>query len=226
MPRVKEIHHFDDETNVDWERPDHSRLHSFYDWSLTALRGEATPIYCYWPHAMERIKKYNPEAKLIMAIRHPFHRALSQWRMETARGREHLPFAEAISATGRDRLSGTGGFHRVYSYVERGFYGPQIERLYRLFPRNNVYVYRTDDLWREPSATLTSIEIFLGLPPILARSVKPCYITPVPSAGYRVDPSVLRYLNEKFAPDIRRTANLTGLDLADWLEGYAEPMRE
>jgi hypothetical protein len=225
MPRIKEIHHFDDETNVDWALPDHSRLHSFFEWSQPSLRGEATPIYCYWPRAMERIRSYNPEAKLIMALRHPSYRALSQWRMETAKGREHLPFAEAVADIGRKRMFGSGGFHRVYSYVERGLYAGQIERIYRLFPSKNVYVYRTDDLWRQPAATLSSIELFLGLQPFLTGIVEPRYIAPVRSAAYPADASVLRNLNDEFATDICMTAKLTGLDLADWLEGYVEPMR-
>ncbi|AZO36323.1 MAG: sulfotransferase [Mesorhizobium sp.] len=226
LPGIKEIHHFDDESGVDWDRPDHSRLHSFYDWSRPALRGESTPIYCYWPDAIERIHRYNAEAKLIFALRHPLFRAISHWRMETARQRESLSFADAVSTGGRCRVSeAPNGVHRVYSYIERGHYSHQLERIYRLFPRHNVHVYRTDALWRRPAATLSSIEAFLGLEQLLGRLVQPRYVAPASAPENSLDHSEARCLQGQFEADIVRTAEITGLDLSDWHEGYSEPMR-
>ncbi|MDX8524948.1 sulfotransferase domain-containing protein [Mesorhizobium sp. MSK_1335] len=228
LPAIKEIHHFDDDTGVDWDRPDHSRLHDSFDWSRPALRGEATPIYCYWPHSIERIRRYNPEAKLIVALRHPVFRALSHWRMETARQAENLPFADAVSAIGRRRVSeAPNGVHRVYSYVERGFYSQQLERIYRLLPRGNVHVYRADALWNQPNLTLSSVEAFLGLEAVVGRgTAKPRYIVPTFAPSHSAEPSLARRLQREFEADIARTAELARLDLSDWLsEGYAEPMQ-
>jgi hypothetical protein len=225
LPTVKEIHHFDDEVGVNWSNPDHSRLHSYFDWSRPALRGDSTPIYCYWPNSIERIHRYNPEAKLILALRHPLFRAMSHWRMETVRKAETLPFAAAVSAFGKRRVSESpNGVHRIYSYIERGYYSSQLTRIYRLFPPTSVHVYRADQLWDRPGATLASIESFLGVEPNLARTLKPGYVAPVVSPAFTLDPSLARDLKDHFEADILKTAELARLDLSDWLEDYSEPM--
>ena len=88
LPDVKEVHFFDDET-IDWSAPDYGPYHARFDWSdPTLIRGEATPIYIYWPRSLERLAAYNPAAKIILMLRDPVERAWSHWRMETSRGVE------------------------------------------------------------------------------------------------------------------------------------------
>lgn len=148
LPEAKELHFFDDES-IAWCAPDYERLHApFTGVSRQRRWGEATPIYSYWPRAIERLATYNPDAKLILLLRHPAFRAWSHWRMETMRGYEVLPFSAAIRPIGRERVrAATGGVHRVFSYVERGLYAPQVERLLRLFPDRQLLVVRTHALW-------------------------------------------------------------------------------
>lgn len=224
---VKEVHHFDDEVNVHWSNPDHGRLHRHFNWDDPAvLRGEATPIYMYWPPALPRLKAYNPEARLIVMLRHPAHRAHSHWRMETARGLETLDFEKAVGDEARGRVrSAPFGSHRVYSYIERGFYSDQIERLLALFPRSQVHFVRTDRLWQDPINVLAGIEEFLGVENRLA-SVRRDYIVPIETSGIgSMSQAAFERLTSQFAHDIARTAALTGLHLTDWLDpSYVEPM--
>ncbi|MCR5877530.1 sulfotransferase domain-containing protein [Phenylobacterium sp. J367] len=87
LPRVKEVHFFDDE-GQDWAQPDYGAYHAHWDAPPDGRpRGEATPIYVYWPNSLERIAAYNPAMKLIVLLRDPVQRAWSHWRMEYARGR-------------------------------------------------------------------------------------------------------------------------------------------
>ena len=185
LSREKEVHHFDDEKRIDWSAPSHDRLHAQFDWSVDCvLRGEATPLYIYWPASLPRLRSYNPAAKLIVGLRHPTFRAFSHWRMETSRGNDDMPLERAISQEGCARVSrALGGVHRVFSYVERGFYAAQIERLLKLFPRGQLHFFRTDRLWEEPCATLTAIERFLGVEPLLGPRVRRRYVVPVASTG-------------------------------------------
>jgi hypothetical protein len=91
-------------------------------------------------NSLERIAAYNPRMRLILIFRDPIERAWSHWKMEYARGAETESFAWSIR-DGRSRVdagSVRAGLHRVYSYVERGFYGAQVERLLALFPREQV----------------------------------------------------------------------------------------
>ncbi len=229
MSRIKEVHHFDDETGVDWAAPDHARLHAQFDWKDGArLRGEATPITIYWPPALLRLKAYNPEAKLILALRHPSLRAWSHWRMEQGRGAEALDFETAISLAGRRRVrEAPGGVHRVYSYVERGYYAAQIERLLSVFPREQIHFLRTDQHWQDTSGTLAAIERFLGVQPVISVTAKQRYIVPLaPAETAGLSPRARIDLDALYAEDIKATAALAGLDLSDWLDpNYCEPMQ-
>jgi Sulfotransferase domain len=229
MAKIKEVHFFDDESHP-WEAPEYAKLHAFFDFSsLAKRRGEATPIYSYWPNSMERLRAYNPAARLILLLRHPVLRALSHWRMETTRGRETLPFGEAIRPAARERVRlAPGGIHSVFSYVERGFYARQIERIMTLFPADQLLVLRTDALWNNPAHTLAKVQSFLDIKNVLRAERR--YIVPAESDHstplHREDAD---YLLALYADDIRKTQHLTGVNLEDWLTvaaPYAEPMAE
>lgn len=172
LPACKEAHFFDDETGVDWSAPDYGPYHALFgDGRPGTLRGEATPIYLYWPHSLERIAAYNPAIRLILVFRDPVERAWSHWRMETARGAETESFAWCIRE-GRDRVTrAPGGVHRVHSYVERGFYGAQLARLFALFAPGQVLCLRSEDLKTHPGRILRQVCDFLHVAPF--TSVQP-----------------------------------------------------
>lgn len=222
MARQKEVHHFDSEEPARLFRS-HRRLHDQYDWSQQAVvRGEATPIYIYWPGCIEAIKKYNPSAKIIVLLRHPAFRAHSHWRMETARGAETLSFADAIRVPGRSRVNGQP--HRIFSYVERGEYAAQVSRLLRMFPREQICFERTDHLWIDGEGTVGRICRFLSVEPVALPPRR--YIAPLqlgssegPSEGDR------DFLNAIFSGEIRDAARMAQIELTHWLSpDYAEPM--
>ena len=213
---------------MDWSCPIHDRLHNQFDWSVGGVqRGEATPIYIYWPHALERLQRYHPGARLIVVLRHPTWRAWSHWRMEVTRKKEFLSFQEAVSAVGRCRVAeAPNGAHRVYSYVERGFYGAQIRQLLSFFPRPQVHFCRTDELWTDAAGTLCKIWNFLGVTATVPEFIEPHYIVPLQSTVSSEMPSSVRAeLDDLYASEIVHTSQLTGLDLSDWLKpDYHEPM--
>ena len=225
MARDKEVHHFDDEA-IDWSAPDHSRLHAAFDWAAAGVvRGEATPVTIYWPHALERLRRYNPRAKLLIGLRHPAFRAFSHWRMETKRGWDTLPFQQAVAPEGRQRVrDAPGGVHRVFSYVERGLYAGQVERLLTLFPRQQLLFFRTDRLWLEPGLVLDAVQDFIGVERRLAGQRR--YVVPLDASDLGPMPAEQRaMLDQVFAEDIRRTAALSGLEHSDWLRpDYREPL--
>ena len=73
---------------------------------------------------------------------------------------EPLSFGEAIDRE-EARLAGqeellqrgtvaTSAAHEHFSYVARGRYAEQLERWYARFPRQNVLVMRSEDLYTDP----------------------------------------------------------------------------
>lgn len=222
----KEVHFFDDESR-DWEQPDYEAFHCWFSPPRpgTAVRGEATPIYLFLPDALQRIRRYNPAARFIICLRHPSFRAHSHWRMEIARGHETLSFSDAISPQGRARQARGQWEARVFSYVERGDYAVQLRRLFRLFPRENVHILRTDRLWNTGPACMKRLCAFLGIDPQPGMGAAE-YVVPVDSRHVGgICPRDRDHLDTLFRPSIEATQDLTGLDLSDWLDpGYEEPM--
>lgn len=213
LPHVKEAHFFDDEDGVDWSRPDYAPYHRLFE-DDGRMWGEATPIYCYWPNALERIRAYNRAMKLILLFRDPVERAWSHWKMEYSKGKETEPFDWCIRE-GRARMAeGTPypGYHRVFSYVERGFYGRQLARLTALFPSNQILLLRSDALSDAPDATLATICDFLGVDrpaaPIKPRRVRIARDMRYPSELRAED---VAYLRDLYRSEMAKFSHLSGL---------------
>lgn len=212
-PARKELHFFDDEGHC-WECPDYRRYHCAFPRGSRRLLGEATPSYIWWPQALERLWDYNPRLKVIALFRDPVARAHAHWRMSRARGVETLCFSRAIR-DGRRRLEGAAPDApalRHFSYVERGFYGAQVERLMDVFPRRQVLMLRQEDLAEAHDATLARAFRFLKLPPCVVprRRVFEGARAAPPSADD------LRHLRRTYADDLARFAALTALDVSEW----------
>ena len=216
LPAVKEAHFFDEEERVDWRAPDYAPYHALFRDS-GRLWGEATPIYLYWPNALERIRAYNPAIKLILLFRDPIERAWSHWKMEYARGKETEPFGWCIRE-GRARMAAAApypGFHRVFSYVERGYYGRQLARAMALFPPDQLLLIGSEDLRREPTATIRTVCEFLGVaaPP---GEIAPKISRPAADIDYRTTLSAedVAFLQRQFADEMIRFRALAGKDPA------------
>lgn len=212
LPDVKEVHFFDDETQ-DWLAPDYAAYHARFANAGEGPRGEATPIYGYWPQSLERICAYNPAMKFVLLLRDPVARAWSHWRMETARGVERQPFSWCIRQ-GRQRLfqAEPWGHHREFSYVERGFYAEQIERLFALFPRDQVLILRSEDLRDEPGPVLDTVRRFIGAGPAAAPEARAIHVGAETDAA--LDPADAAYLREVYARDQARLRALVGTAFA------------
>lgn len=221
-PSHKEPHFFDDEA-IDWPDPDYGRLHAWYAPAAEGcLRFDATPIYSFWGPAMARIHLYNPEARLILLLRNPAQRGLSQWRMARERGAEALSFIEAIRAE-PGRLAAAAPWSWTWvtkSFLARSRYGEQLARIDTYFPRDRVLLLRSEDFFANQAETLDTIARFLGIAPFAAlpevheRRGDPAY------AASDADLAEVRGL---LSEDLRRFAALSGWDIRPWLSPEPAP---
>jgi hypothetical protein len=211
LPQFKELHFFDDDRR-DWARPDYAEYHARFPAAAGRPCGEATPIYAYWPNSLERIAAYSAAMKLIVVLRDPVQRAWSHWRMEYARGVETHPFAWCIRQ-GRQRLfdAEPWGHHREFSYVERGFYGEQFERLYRLFPKSQVLVLTSDDLRGDHGRALAQVRAFLSLPTAPTPASREVHVGREMAYPSDLTEADIDHLRTVYAADAERLAALTGV---------------
>jgi hypothetical protein len=186
-----------------------------------ALTGEASPYYMYHPSAPERIKAALPSVKIIAILRNPVDRAYSHYQHMVRVGREDLSFESAIEKES-ERLSGEAEKiaanvaypqyrHIQYSYLERGLYVEQIQKLYRLFPRENILILKSENLYTEPANIMDAAFTFLDLP------FKPGKYEVFKQGTYKggMEPKIRQELVDYFRPYNQQLYDLLGLRF-DW----------
>jgi hypothetical protein len=171
MPTSKELHYFSLHYNKDriWYSS------QFEAANPEQLCGEITPYYLFHPEVPQRIVNLIPQARLIILLRDPVERALSQYFHARRHGFEILNLADALAAE-VDRLRGSetclshpGGrhnSHQKHSYVSRSRYEEQLDRYTAIFPADQLLVMRSEDLFIRTDAWWHKIQHFLNLDPI------------------------------------------------------------
>lgn len=214
MPADKEQHFFDNDDLFRAGQVDYA----VYNRAFPArdgfrVLGETTPVYMYWPEAAERIHDYNPRMKLITILRNPIERAYSHWHLEFSRGHETLSFGEAVRQEAQRLERASADQRRVWSYVDRGHYLGQLERLWRLFGKSSVLVLRSDDLRHEPAKELGKVSEFFEISPFKGIEGKSVNVQQYSSPMAEVD---RLFLQEIFQPEISKLEMALGWDLSSW----------
>jgi hypothetical protein len=148
--------------------------------TLAALRAdrpvtfESSGYYLYHPLAAGRIATDLPGVRLLVLVRDPVERAYSAHRHELLRGFETEPFERALElepdrlAGEEDRLRSDPAYrsfsHRHHSYLARGRYAGQIERLREAVGADRVLVVDADRFFGDPYRSFAEIVEWLGLP--------------------------------------------------------------
>jgi hypothetical protein len=215
---LKELHYFDRrfEEGIEWYRRcfPPPRLKD----GRKTITGEATPYYLFHPLVPERMAEVIPEARLISMLRNPVDRAYSAYQQQVRKGREPLSFEEAIEAE-EARLRGEEGkisedehyishVHRRFSYLARGIYVDQLLRWSEFFPREQMLVLKSEDLFESSRETLKSVLTFLDLPEWEPEARR------VPNKGdyTSMAPATRRRLEEYFEPHNQRLYKYLGVD--------------
>jgi hypothetical protein len=216
MANRKEVHFFDNETFYAHGKPDYSIYHSsFSPRASHRLAGEATPIYMYWHETPRRIYEYNPNMKLIVILRNPIDRAYSHWNMERSRNAESLPFWEAIQNEQQRCLEALPYQHRIYSYVDRGYYLEQLKRLWHYFSKDRVLVLKNDYLKDQPNKTLKEVCNFLELNDFEDMKVRDVHSLPYSS---KMSDKEREYLRFTFEHEIKGIERELGWNCSNWLD--------
>jgi hypothetical protein len=155
----KELHFFDDDQNyslgLDWYR------RQMPPSTADQITVEKTPGYFVSDRVPERIHAMNRSIRLLLIVRDPVDRAISDYAQIHAarlrRGKYHPPFEQLAV----DPL--TGDVDAAYRAVRRSLYDVDMSRWLRLFRLDQFHFVNGENLVRDPSDELRRVEDFLGL---------------------------------------------------------------
>jgi hypothetical protein len=112
--------------------------------------GEISPSYFYEPAVPRRVADYLPSAKIIVSLRDPVERALSNHRFEVGLGRFN----------GSD-LSFEAGLANNPCYEEQGRYATHLKRWMSCFPRDQILVLLSEEIALHPVRICAMVYDFL-----------------------------------------------------------------
>lgn len=147
---------------LDW----YERL--FWEGQELAYRLDGSTAYLATPQSAKAIHEYNPDARIIIILRHPTSRAYSLYLWMVAEGCEWAPSFEyalgleeerAIQPTDRNSMP---QYFWNYMYCRLGLYYEQVLRYTTLFD-SNVLLVNFHEMIKQPAAEIDRIQDFLGL---------------------------------------------------------------
>jgi hypothetical protein len=190
--------------------------------------GEKTPSYVVLPDGPTRVAAVLPGVKLVVSLRDPVSRAYSQWSMNLRTGRETLSFADALEAEPERlasvdlRASVSGTSYLEHGYAMRSRYAEQLERWLAHFDRSQLYVYRSEDLYRDPERWIPPLLDHVGVRSDVVELVMPHIGM---SGRDPIDPHLRDQLIERFEPADAQLQALTGLSYYQDRDPAAHPRR-
>jgi hypothetical protein len=132
--------------------------------------GETSPSYFCDPRVPLRVRRYAPCMRIVVSLRDPVERALSNHRHEVRVG--HI----------RGILSFSAGLENNPMYIEQGRYATHLRRWFRHFPADQIMVVLMEDIAADPLGVAQTLYRFLGVdpdfvPPLVGQRDNPAYAT-------------------------------------------------
>ena len=125
----------------------------------SVVYGEASVSYLFYENVAEDIKKYNPNAKIIIMLRNPIERAFSHYLMDYRLGLISDSFENIIAKKSKHKNA-----HLFYQqYIEVSKYATQIQRYLDFFEKENILFIDYEDFKKNVSKTVDQVYNFLNI---------------------------------------------------------------
>ena len=123
---------------------------------------ERTPQYFYFKDVPKRIYDMNKFVKLILIVRDPVTRAVSNFAMAKDRNRaeDTETFKDCVLMNNGSR----GQVNSSCKYIKKSNYQRFMKHWLEIFPINQIHVTNGDQLITDPVTEIVKIEKFLGIP--------------------------------------------------------------
>lgn len=175
MPDEKEPKYFCHDLREQAEANDSTRLFPvqskeeylklFQDTEGKTAIGEASTYYLYSKTAPEAIKKFNPEAKIIIMLRDPVEQIISSYNFSVQKGHESAEnLEEALRLETKRRANPPAKrFPKSYLYQEKASFCQHINRFQNHFSNKQIKILLLDDLQHSPQEVYQEVLEFLGV---------------------------------------------------------------
>ena len=125
----------------------------------SVVYGEASVSYLFYENVAEDIKKYNPNAKIIIMLRNPIERAFSHYLMDYRLGLISDSFENVLAKKSKHKNA-----HLFYQqYIEVSKYAKQIQRYLDFFKKENILFIDYEDFKKNVSKTVDQVYNFLNI---------------------------------------------------------------
>ena len=175
------------------------------------ITGETSANYLYSDVAPARIYEHFPYIKIVAILRDPVNRTVSRYNMMVRNGAEKRSFSAAIAAEIAAIQQATAGDDidwRVLNrcrHIGNSLYYYHLKRWLACFPREQMLVLRSEDLFNNPQQTMQQFYTLLGL----NSSGSPQQYPRHNAGDYRpVDTDIRRQLTDFFAPHTQKLETL------------------
>lgn len=186
-----------------------------------AVTGEATPYYIFHPLAPIRIKQLIPEARFILLLRDPVERAYSHFDLSRRMNNEPIECFEDAIAAEPERLRGErekllanetyfSHSHQHHSYLTRGLYAEQLEYWFQFFPREQILILRSEDMYENTAEVFKQTCRHIGVSEIVLPEFR---VFGRPKRSSPLSPETRERLYEFFRPHNQRLYELIGRDM-------------
>lgn len=160
------------------------------------LTGEASPLYMCNERTRERIRELFPDTKIIMMLRNPTKRTISEYYHAVKHHLEERSLATIIAAERELLATQPKKAVESFGYLLNSIYIDKIARWQADFPAENILIIESESFFQRTDEVMQQTYEFLGLPAI-AQSDQTRYNV---GAYPPVSPEIERQLQEFFAP--------------------------
>ncbi|HSH42823.1 MAG TPA: sulfotransferase domain-containing protein [Arenicellales bacterium] len=195
------------------------------------VTGEATAEYLSRPWVAEAVAELAPTVKLIVLLRNPATRAVSDYQMLYERGLVDIDFETAVRRTLdwlqnpelSDLVDAASQNEHFYTrFVMRGLYARSLRPWITRFSRQNILVLKSEDMFANPAEVVQKAFEHLGVRPWTIRSgdIKRKGVYTV-----KITPDILKRLAEFYEPYNLELYDLLGMDFEWENENYVAAAR-
>lgn len=183
------------------------------------LIGESTPVYLFHPLAPKRAHSLLPNLKIIIMIRNPVDRAYAHYlayKKNYIKNKLNYLSLEDYLEKSVDKYE-KGLFYEIekgkqfdkeYSFFARGVYIYQIINWLKYYPKEQILILKSEDLFSNPSDFLKKVFKFLNLPNLKLKD----YMISRKEKYKKMDEKIRKRLVNLYEPHNQRLYKLVNRD--------------